>query len=492
MIGRTFRTKYDICLHYQKPYLIRLQTPHLDTLYKSLTFAIIDLNQQGYPLLLTGISTFILGKKTSANLKATRGNIGYSSFNDLSFTASLMIKKPAIRFVLACVFLDALGIGLIVPVLPRLIGTLAETRDLQTGWYGLIMVSYGLMQFFFAPLLGAISDRIGRRPVLLTGIFGLSLMMLVPAFSQSLAIILGSRIVGGMMSSNIVVAQAYIADVTPETQRINSFGKIGAIFGIAFVLGPAIGGILGHNDPTIPFLVASCICALNFLYGLFIPPESLVHHDQTPLTIRRLNPLSAIASLGKIDGLRPYLLIITLFTLAQSLMQCTWALYTEYRYTWTPLGIGLSIFALGLSISLTQGVLLPKLSNRFNAKQLILIGLWVGLISLTAIGLAPVGWLTLPFICSCAIMGLVAPAIQGLISRRSTASHQGINMGAVSSLNSFMSAISPLIGTPLLIVTSANTTNFLLAGTPYLVAASLLIIALLATTFIPNEDYPHP
>ena len=177
------------------------------------------------------------------------------------------MRKPAIGFVLACVFLDALGIGLIVPVLPRLIGSLADTRDLQTSWYGAIMVSYGLMQFFFAPILGALSDRIGRRPVLLTGILGLSIMMIVPAVSQSLPFILLSRLVGGMMSSNIVVAQAYIADVTPSHQRIASFGKIGAIFGIAFVLGPAVGGVLGQTDSQNSASSSQAPSAPHFLYG---------------------------------------------------------------------------------------------------------------------------------------------------------------------------------------------------------------------------------
>lgn len=150
-----------------------------------------------------------------------------------------MVRTPAAGFVLACVFLDALGIGLIIPVLPRLIGTLASSPDAQASWYGAIMVSYGLMQFFSAPAIGAISDRLGRRPVLLTGILGLAVMMLVPAFCDSLWLILLSRILGGAMSSNIVVAQAYIADVTDESSRTAAFGRIGAIFGVAFILGPA-------------------------------------------------------------------------------------------------------------------------------------------------------------------------------------------------------------------------------------------------------------
>ncbi len=389
-----------------------------------------------------------------------------------------MKRNPAIGFVLTCVFLDALGIGLIIPVLPRLIGSLAAGADAQTIWYGCIMISYGLMQFFFAPILGALSDRVGRRPVLLTGIAGLAIMMLVPAITSSLWAILLSRIAGGMMSSNIVVAQAYIADVTTENSRISSFGKIGAIFGIAFVLGPALGGVLGEVDPRLPFVVAASICALNFLYGLIILPESLRAPNTMPLRWQQLNPFHAILNLTALEGIRPFLLIITLFTLAQSLMQVTWALYVEYRYGWSTFMIGMSIFALGISISLTQGLLLPRLTQKLSAQSIVRLGLTLGLCAMLTIGLSPWGWLSLMLICVFALMGIVGPTIQGEISRQCEHTQQGVNMGAVSSLNSFTGAISPTIGTPLLMVTSRHTDNLFLAGTPYFVCAVLLAVAL--------------
>ena len=215
--------------------------------------------------------------------------------NNFEINNAMPTLKPRLGFVLACIFLDALGIGLIVPVLPRLIGTLAETRDAQTWWYGLIMLSYGIMQFASAPFLGALSDRCGRRPVLLAGICGLGVMFAVPAFVASLPAILISRIAGGMLSANMAVAQAYVADLTAGYDRSAAFGKIGAVFGIGFVLGPALGGILGQNDPAVPFMVASGVTLLNFIYGFFALPESLAVKNPKPLTLRGNTPLASLS-----------------------------------------------------------------------------------------------------------------------------------------------------------------------------------------------------
>lgn len=390
-----------------------------------------------------------------------------------------MAKAPAIGFVLTCVFLDALGIGLIIPVLPRLIGTLVSSPTEQTSWYGAIMVSYGLMQFLAAPAIGALSDRIGRRPVLLTGILGLGIMMLVPACSTSLPLILLSRIVGGTLSSNIVVAQAYIADVTHHSKRTIAFGRIGAIFGVAFIIGPALGGLLGETDPSRPFLVAGMICALNFLYGLRILPESLREPATTPFLLSRFNPFSSLLSLSRERLVLPVLIVFTLYTLSQSLMQCTWALYTEFRYGWSPRTIGISIFVLGASITITQGWLLPRLSERLSPVRLVFVGLVIGFLSLAGLGLSTEDTCAMPLLALFSLMGVVGPTLQSAISRTGSETTQGMRLGAVSSLNSLTGALSPVMGTPLLYFTSSNTPTAFAAGTPYLAASLLLLVAIL-------------
>ncbi len=392
-----------------------------------------------------------------------------------------MHLQPRLGFILACIFLDALGVGLIVPVLPRLIGTLTETSDAQTLWYGALMVSYGLMQFVSSPLLGALSDRVGRRPVLLGGIFGLGLMFAVPAFSTSLWLILASRIIGGMLSANMAVAQAYIADITAPNDRAAGFGKIGAVFGIGFVIGPALGGVLGAHNPALPFMVAACVCLANFAYGLFVLPESLAKKETRPMSLKLNNPLRSIADLLDVSENRLFVFTLLLASITTGLTQCTWALYTEYRYGFTPLEIGLSVFALGLSISFVQGVLLQRALTRFEPDTITKTALAVGCLALLGIALTPNGLSAAVLFCFFTVSGAVSPLLTSLISRRTPMTKQGKTIGALTSLNSLTGVFAPILGTPLLMATAKHQKDFL-GGLPYFACALLLLSALILFT----------
>lgn len=390
------------------------------------------------------------------------------------------MKLPSrLAFVYACIFLDALGIGFIIPVLPRLVGVLAATRDEQTWWYGLIMLSYGIMQFLAAPVLGALSDRIGRRPVLLSGIFGLGVMFIVPAVSSSLAAILASRIVGGMLSANMSVAQAYIADVTSGYERAAAFGRIGAAFGAGFLIGPALGGVLGSSDPQLPFFAASVVTLLNFLYGFFALPESLVKPSTEPFSFARSNAFMSLISLIRHPGVRIFVLTLAFFSLANSLMQYSWALYTEFRYGFTPREIGLTIFGLSLGIAVVQGFCLQRLLAYVSPVKLTLVSLALGCLFLTAVGLSSSGLAASLFFCLYALAAAVTPLLSGAVSRRMPVNVQGAAMGTVSSVHSLMGAIAPAFTTPMLMSASHHAGD-VLAGLPFFGAALLCLAALIA------------
>ncbi len=385
--------------------------------------------------------------------------------------------QPRLGFILACIFLDALGIGLIVPVLPRLVGTMTDSADAQTMWYGALMVSYGLMQFISSPFLGALSDRLGRRPVLLGGIFGLGLMFAVAAVSTNLWAILLSRFVGGALSANMAVAQAYIADITDCSNRSAGFGKIGAVFGMGFVIGPALGGVLGSYDPRLPFAVAAAVCLLNFLYGFFVLPESLKIKDSRPLSFSVNNPLSSIAELIRVSEINLFVLSLFLANLANGLTQCTWALFTEYRFGFSSMEIGLSVFALGLSISFVQGVLLQRSLRRYEPAAITRAALIIGIISLSAVALTPNGLSAVVFFCLSTASGMITPLLTGLISRRTPTLKQGQAIGSLVSLNSLTGVLAPVAGTPLLMVTAAHKTD-VFGAVPYLACAAFLACAL--------------
>lgn len=379
---------------------------------------------------------------------------------------------------LVAVFLDVLGIGLIIPVLPTLIGQFTSGFDQQAYWYGLLSVVYGVMQFFFAPLLGALSDRFGRRPVLLLSIFGLGFDFLLMAFSSSLWMLVLARIIGGITGASFTVAAAYIADVTTEENRSKGLGSIGAAFGMGFICGPVLGGLLGAVDLRYPFYVAAGLSLLNWLYGYFLLPESLPPRARSRLSLRKANPFVALAGLSKMRNVGGLVWVFAFTVLGQFILQTIWVLYTAMRFDWGPQENGLSLFAVGMMAALVQAGLLGWLLKRFGEARTVLFGLCSGCIATLAYGLVQEGWMMVVIIFANLLSFAVAPALQGLVSKNVDPREQGLAMGSLNSLSSLATVLSPLIGTPILAAVSHLSKSDVRVGAPFFLIALLQVVAL--------------
>ncbi len=364
-----------------------------------------------------------------------------------------------------------------IPVLPQLVGVLAGNPVSQSWWFGAILVSYGIMQFFFAPALGALSDRFGRRKVLLLGIFGLSVMFAVPAFTDSLVVLLLSRIVGGMCSANIAVAQAYIADVTPKESRAQAFGFLGACFGIGFILGPLTGGLLGEYSLRYPFLVSSCLSLINFCYGYFILPESLKPSHRSPITFAKCNPFASLSHLAHLKPIGLLIAVIALATFTQSVIHSSWSLYTVFKFDWSPVNIGISLVCMGIVSVAMQGFALKRFLAFFGEKALVFIGLFTGAIAYFAFGLATAGWMLYVIIFLNFFSAAVPPSLNSIVSNSVSAEEQGRSMGAIASLNSLMGVMAPVIGTPFIVHTVQQYPHSFISGLLYMLCGALLLLA---------------
>src|SRR5246500_529900 len=280
-------------------------------------------------------------------------------------------RRPGLPFILVTVFLDTLGFGIVIPVLPALVATMTPDRQSQAYWYGLLLGSYGFAQFFSAPLLGAISDRYGRRSVLLVSIFGLGFNFFLTAISPWLWLLLVSRLIGGASGASYTVAGAYIADVTTPENRSRSFGLMGAVFGLGFICGPMIGGLLAANNLRLPYFAAACLALLNWLNGYFILPESLPKDRRTPIDFKKINPFSAILALTQVRGIGNLIVVYTFSVFGQFILQTNWVLYTSFRFGWGPKENGISLFVVGAVSTVVQagllGFLLKKLGDTRTA-----------------------------------------------------------------------------------------------------------------------------
>lgn len=360
------------------------------------------------------------------------------------------MPKPSLHFVLVCVFIDMLGIGLIVPVFPLLVGDFVHDRAQQAFWYGLMSMVFGLMQFICMPMLGAISDRLGRRPVLLYSMAGMCINFLATAWAPNLACLFIGRVIGGASSASMSVASAYASDISTHENRARSFGMIGAAFGLGFICGPMLGGLLGSLHLHLPFYVAAALSAANLVYGYFCVPESLAPGQRGPFDRRKLNPLTALLKLLRRTEIRGLVIVYTLTTFAAMMLNVTWVLYTTFRFAWTPRENGIALFCVGLAAAIVQAGLLSWLMRRFGEVRLSLLGMVSGAITYLLYGLATQGWMMYVFI-FCNLLAFAAgPALQGIISKESSAAEQGELMGSLQSISSLGVVLMPLVGTTIL------------------------------------------
>jgi len=387
-------------------------------------------------------------------------------------------RAAALPFIFIVVFIDTLGIGLAMPVLPMLVGAFTPSRELQAYWYGVLVVVYGLMQFFCAPLLGALSDRFGRRPVILASIFGLGLHYLLLAVAPSLAFMLLARVIGGVTGASFSVASAYASDISSAEGRAKSFGLIGAAFGLGFIFGPMLGGLLGSIDLHLPFYVAAGLSLLNGLYGLIVVPESLPRDRRAAFALRRANPFSALLALSRHREIGRLALVFALVVLAQLILQTTWVLFTHFRFGWGPRENGFALFCVGVVAAVVQGALLGPLLRRFGEVRLALTGLSVGTIAYLLYGLAPQGWIMYAIIVGNFLSFAAGPALQGIVSNAVGPREQGVTMGALNSIQSIMFVVAPAIGTPLLAQVSHLPPSDWKVGVTFFVSAALQAVAL--------------
>ncbi|MES2960487.1 MAG: MFS transporter [Pseudomonadota bacterium] len=382
-------------------------------------------------------------------------------------------------FILVTVLIDMVSIGLIIPVLPPLVGTFTSSQADQAWWYGAVMLAFGVANFFGAPILGALSDRYGRRPILLVGFAGLALSFFVTALATALWVLIVVRLFSGAMMANAAVANAYVADITPPAERARRFGLLGAMFGLGFILGPVLGGLLGSIDLHLPFLVAGGMALLNLGYGFFVLPESLPKDARTAFEWRRANPLTALKGLVELKGIGSLVIVLALSALAQFILHSTWVLYTAFKFGWGPLENGWSLFAVGVMSTLVQGVLLKHLLRRFTVQRLVVMGLVSSSLCYLAWGLAPEGWVMVAVVGFNVLGFAVTAAMQSIVSNAADEGTQGRTMGSLSSLNSLMAVAAPVLGAAMLGFVSHLPKGDWRIGAPYYFCAALQAAAML-------------
>lgn len=393
--------------------------------------------------------------------------------------ADQKLRTKPFAFILITVVIDAIGFGLIIPVMPELLKGLIDcSSEVAVKWGGYLTFVYAAMHFLFGPLIGNLSDKFGRRPILLLSLGALAVDYLVMGFAQSIWVLFAGRLLAGICGATYSTANAYIADLTTQDKRAQAFGMMGASFGIGFILGPTLGGLLGAADPRTPFFVAAGLALLNMLYGWFILPESLPHENRREFSVARANPLGAFAHFGKLPQLRILFLVSLFFSFAHLVYPSTWNFHADARYGWGSLQIGWSLMAFGICSAIVQGGLIGAIIKRLGEHRTAIAGLAINVISFIGFANAQTPWLLYCWIPVSACGAIAGPSINAIMSSRVGPEGQGELQGAIASVSAIANMFGPLVMTQTFSWFSSEELANPFFGGAFLLAAVLTAIAL--------------
>jgi len=387
-------------------------------------------------------------------------------------------KSPALGFIFITLLIDVIGLGIIIPVMPKLISELtgdgisAASRD--GGW---LLFAYAFMQFICAPIIGGISDQFGRRPVLLASLFGFGVDYIFLAFAPTLAWLYVGRIIAGIMGASFTTGAAYIADISTPEKRAQNFGLLGAAFGLGFIIGPVLGGLLGQYGSRVPFMAAAVLSFVNWLYGFFILPESLQPENRRKFEWSRANPIGSLQNLKRYPVIYGLIISLGLVYIALHAVQSNWSFYVIEKFGWDEAHIGYSLGAVGLLSAIIQGYLIRLILPKLGQKRGVYIGLLLYAVGFTLYAFATQGWMMYVFMVPYIFGSIAGPALQGIISTQVAANEQGEIQGALTSLQSLTSIIGPVLMTNLFSFFTQPTAPVYFPGAPMLMAAVLTLIS---------------
>ena len=389
-----------------------------------------------------------------------------------------MNSGNAMLFIFITIVIDATGLGIIIPTLPDLI---AETSNVELGesktYAGYIAMVYAAMQFIFAPIVGGLSDRFGRRPVLLMSLFGLAIDYVIMFYAPSLLWLVIGRCISGMFGASYSTATAYIADISTNETRTKNFGMVGAAFGVGFIIGPAIGGVLGDVGIRVPFLFAAGLSFLNFVYGYFVLKETLAEENRRPFSLKRSNPIGSFIQIIKYKELANMFFVIFMYYLAGTAIQNTWVYLTKEKFLWDEIDVGISLAVVGVCVAVVQGGLTGIFAKKLGDVKTAYIGLVMFVLAVMGIGLANHGWMLYALMLPYAFTGLAGPTIQAIMSKNTVASEQGELQGSITSIVSLAEIIGPVFMMALMSWTTVGVPEEdRVYGSPYFAAAFFVLV----------------